>query len=205
MLNNLTNFFNLIRSKRIKTQLEPSDLIAVGTKQSPALGNYKPTVIKFSDLQAQLGGLQTVSVDGVTITGDGTPGDPLVAVTGGSSYKVYTALLTQTGTDAPVATVLENSLGGTPVWYRNDVGSYIIELIGAFTTNQTIILPPFNSSATGGVLGTNIEVFGCGLDSGEDSLYLTTGLQNVSTGAITASDNVLYASPGQFIEIRVYN
>lgn len=30
-------------------------------------------------------------------------------------YKVYTALLTQTGTDAPVATVLENTLGGTPI------------------------------------------------------------------------------------------
>lgn len=26
-------------------------------------------------------------------------------------YKVYTALLTQSGTDAPVATVLENTLG----------------------------------------------------------------------------------------------
>lgn len=56
MLNNLTNFFNLIRGRRIKTQLEPSDLIAVGTKQSPALGDYKPTAITFADLQAQLGG-----------------------------------------------------------------------------------------------------------------------------------------------------
>jgi hypothetical protein len=79
MLNNLTNFFNLIVGRRIKTQLEDSDLIAVGTKQSPALGDYKPTAIKFSDLQAQLGGLQTVSVDGVTITGNGTPSSPLVA------------------------------------------------------------------------------------------------------------------------------
>lgn len=49
MLNNLTNFFNLIVGRRIKTQLEPSDLIAVGTKQSPTLGDYKPTAIKFED------------------------------------------------------------------------------------------------------------------------------------------------------------
>jgi hypothetical protein len=55
MLNNLTNFFNLIVGRRIKTQLEDSDLIAVGTKQSPNLGDYKPTAIKFSDLQAQMG------------------------------------------------------------------------------------------------------------------------------------------------------
>jgi len=54
MLNNLTNFFNLIKGRLIKTQLEDSDLIAVGTKQSPALGDYKPTAILFSDLKAQL-------------------------------------------------------------------------------------------------------------------------------------------------------
>jgi hypothetical protein len=97
MLNNLTNFFNLIVGRRIKTQLEPSDLIAVGTKQSPALGDYKPTAIQFSDLQAQLGGVQSVtglntdntdpsnpivqiSVDGVTVMGLGTPSAPLVSV-----------------------------------------------------------------------------------------------------------------------------
>jgi hypothetical protein len=56
MLNNLTNFFNLIVGRRIKTKLEDSDLIAVGTKQSPALGDYKPTAITFADLQSQLGG-----------------------------------------------------------------------------------------------------------------------------------------------------
>lgn len=54
MLNNLTNFYNLIVGRRIKTQLEPSDLIAVGTKQSQVIGDYKPTAIKFEDLQAQL-------------------------------------------------------------------------------------------------------------------------------------------------------
>lgn len=54
MLNNLTNFFNLIASKRIKTQLEDNDLIAIGTKQSRALGDYKPTAIRFDDLKSQL-------------------------------------------------------------------------------------------------------------------------------------------------------
>lgn len=79
MLNNLTNFFNLITGRRIKTQLENDDLIAIGTKQSPALGDYKPTAIKFEDLQAQVGGLQTVAVDGITITGNGTSASPLVS------------------------------------------------------------------------------------------------------------------------------
>ncbi len=54
-------------------------------------------------------------------------------------YKVYTALLTQTGTDAPVATILENTLGGTPVWTRTNVGEYRVTLTGAFITNKTVI------------------------------------------------------------------
>ena len=33
--------------------------------------------------------------------------------------KVYRALLSQTGTAAPTATVLENTLGGTVVWTRD--------------------------------------------------------------------------------------
>jgi hypothetical protein len=54
MLNNLTNFFNLIVSKRIKTELESDDLIAVGTRQSKAVGDYKPTAIRYSELLTQL-------------------------------------------------------------------------------------------------------------------------------------------------------
>ena len=38
------------------------------------------------------------------------------STSGAASYLVYTALLTQSGTDAPVATVLENTLGGTVTW-----------------------------------------------------------------------------------------
>ncbi len=40
------------------------------------------------------------------------------------AYKVYTALLSQSGTDAPVANVLENTLGSEVVWTRSGVGAY---------------------------------------------------------------------------------
>lgn len=63
MLNNLTNFFNLIVGRRIKTQLENDDLISIGTKQSPALGDYKPTAIKYEDLK------KSISVAWGNITG----------------------------------------------------------------------------------------------------------------------------------------
>ena len=54
--------------------------------------------------------------------------------------KIYVALLTQTGTDAPVATVLQNTLGGTLVWTYSDIGSYIGTLLGAFTENKSILM-----------------------------------------------------------------
>jgi hypothetical protein len=51
--------------------------------------------------------------------------------------KIYRALLTQSGTSAPVATVLENSLGGTVVWSRNGIGEYIATLTGEFPASKT--------------------------------------------------------------------
>lgn len=57
---------------------------------------------------------------------------------GPAGVKVYRALLTQTGTDAPVATVLENTLGGTVVWTRDSMGVYLGTLAGAFPTTKTV-------------------------------------------------------------------
>lgn len=56
--------------------------------------------------------------------------------------KIYMALLTQSGTDAPVATVLQNTLGGTVVWTRIGIGSYEGTLANAFTENKTTIFYP---------------------------------------------------------------
>lgn len=64
--------------------------------------------------------------------------DAIIEASGGSaSYLVYTALLSQSGTDAPVATVLENTLGGTVVWTYAETGVYTATLAGAFPTSKT--------------------------------------------------------------------
>jgi hypothetical protein len=55
-------------------------------------------------------------------------------------YKIYVALLTQTGSSAPVATVLENTLGGTVVWTRSTAGVYAGTLSSAFTLNKTFVV-----------------------------------------------------------------
>jgi len=73
-----------------------------------------------------------------------------IADLAGGGGLVYTALLTQSGTDAPVATVLQNTLGGTVVWTYNDVGIYYGTLAGAFDENKTaFFFGPVNS--TGGL------------------------------------------------------
>lgn len=56
------------------------------------------------------------------------------------AYKVYTALLNQAGTGAPVATVLQNTLGGAVVWSRDSAGAYFGTLAGAFPANKTAIV-----------------------------------------------------------------
>lgn len=103
------------------------------------------------------------------------------------SYKVYTALLTQSGTDAPIATVLENTLGGTVVWTRADVGNYIAELSGGFDSTKTFTL------ITGGDVGSK---FGIGY---LDGINIAVEIFVSSTGA-TAD----LSGKSISIEIRVY-
>jgi hypothetical protein len=53
--------------------------------------------------------------------------------------KLYRAVLTQTGTGAPSATVLDNTLGPV-VWTRTSVGRYLGTLAGSFPSGKTVLL-----------------------------------------------------------------
>ena len=96
-------------------------------------------------------------------------------------YKVYTAILTQTGTSAPTAIVLENTIGSI-VWSRTVAGGYFATLTGAFITDKTTVLITNGSSN-----GTYIH----------------------GAAVSTSNVNVITADDGQIdratIEIRVYN
>lgn len=53
--------------------------------------------------------------------------------------KVYRALLTQSGTNAPVATVLENTLGGAAVTFsRTDAGLYALSHV-SFVAGKVLL------------------------------------------------------------------
>lgn len=64
--------------------------------------------------------------------------DGTASIQGDAVPKVYRALLTQSSTDAPTATVLENTLGGTVVWTRIDAGQYVGTLAGAFSITHPV-------------------------------------------------------------------
>jgi hypothetical protein len=62
---------------------------------------------------------------------------------------VYRAIMTQTGTSAPVATILENSLGFTPTWVRDSAGQYYVDNTGKYVLNKTFVLCGIDQSSSG--------------------------------------------------------
>ena len=65
MLNNLTNFFNLIRGRKIKAIPSDSDLIPLGTRDSRYDGSYQPTGITVEDFVQAVGEPSVVFTQGV--------------------------------------------------------------------------------------------------------------------------------------------
>ena len=109
------------------------------------------------------------------------------------TYKVYTALLTQSGTNAPVATVLENTLGGDIVWSYYTVGIYNGELLGAFTINKTDI--SFGAYKSSGQTGDKIDIYD---DEGESEDSIKIIQQTYDSNSVDVFSNIR-------IEIRVYS
>jgi len=104
-------------------------------------------------------------------------------------YRVYTVLITQTGTDAPVVTVLENTIGNI-VWTRSAPGEYVGTLSNAFVSNKTFA---FAASNDGGLSSFQIDY----TSAAPDVIYLVT-----FDSTNTLSDDLLINSS---LEIRVYN
>jgi hypothetical protein len=106
-------------------------------------------------------------------------------------YKVYTALLTQTGTDAPTATVLENTLGGTVTWSYDDSGRYLASFGSSlFLSGKTFIVC---GSVNDG-------------DPNNGSAVVCERVSDTSVKVITTVLNSLsdYALNGTPFEIRIY-
>jgi hypothetical protein len=57
MLNNITNYTNLIDNKKVRTLLEATDLFTIGVRDSNFYGNYQPALITATDLVSSIAGL----------------------------------------------------------------------------------------------------------------------------------------------------
>jgi len=116
-------------------------------------------------------------------------------------YRVYTALLTQSGTNAPVATVLENTLGGEVVWSYDGDG-YSIATI--FTENPILIQNKtvfFINSDIDSNYSLNGQSYYSLFWGDEFTFYINTYYitdENVKTFTTSMLNNTS-------IEIRVYN
>lgn len=106
-------------------------------------------------------------------------------------YSVYTALLSQTGTSAPVAiSVLENTLGGGITWRRNAAGLYVGTFTGIFIDTKTWASISLGDYLGGGSNSVSLK------RSGNNTMFLFT---NRGTAG---ADNILNNAS---VEIRIYN
>jgi len=115
----------------------------------------------------------------------------------GSTYKVYTALVSQFGTGDPIVTILENTLGGTVVFSRNSAGSYLVTATDLLTINKTAInIGPLSPNS--GAPFNNDPFVTVNSPFTNDSF--TFNVRAISDGA--GVDGCL---SNTFFEIRVYN
>ena len=112
-----------------------------------------------------------------------------VADLAGASYLVYTALLTQTGTNPPVATILENTANLTVNYVYNSVGAYGFNF--SKSSSEKILLDVFGKL---GIYG-NVITYGY-----SDNTTNVTGFIAVASSG-PSQDGAMVNQP---IEIRIY-
>ena len=102
------------------------------------------------------------------------------------TYKSYIALINQSGTNAPIATVIYNDTGSTFTWNYDDVGSYIATSSSPILLdNKTVVFVTAQGNS-----GNN-----------QNKIFGGTRYNDTSIGLFTSSDGILKLN----FEIRVYN
>jgi hypothetical protein len=109
------------------------------------------------------------------------------------AYKSYVALLNQSGTDAPVATVLENTTGMTFNWSYTSAGTYNVK------TNVPNSIPAATYVKIENKSGYNTWFTAQPLENPQyDEIEVVV---TVAPGPVF-TDSLLYNTP---FEIRIYN
>ena len=104
-------------------------------------------------------------------------------------YKVYTGLISQTGTSNPTVVIMENTIGNI-VWTRNTNGTYQGYLPGEFLAAKTFLL----TSGDYAINPTNqARQF---FRTSDDYIFISTQINGI------IADGLLDNTP---IEVRIYN
>lgn len=143
-----------------------------GTNEYLCVDTFLITLVKISD------------ADGWTAVAQSEVGAPVVP-------KRYVALITQSSTNAPVATVLENTLGGTVVWTYDAVGKYAFTLNSVFTVNKSIAI--MGAPSVGFPDSANFQTDFVDIDYG--ILYTTDFATNASNGRLSATTFIIEVYP----------
>ena len=122
--------------------------------------------------------------------------DKLTERLGDNDYLIYSALLTQVGTDPPVAVVLNNTIGNI-VWSREHMGVYDASLQGAFPDQNKVMLFGLNNNAGDPLLLTPHTYFGASWIDSDTIRISTTDLDSL----VQFSDTLLLTTS---FEIRIY-
>ncbi len=206
----------------IKTALEDDDLITIGTKDAKYDGGYKPTAIKYSDLASQLNAGEVESVtddgngvvsvdnadpanpviefngvntDGVTITGDGSAGSPLVASPVVIGVQSVTGL--NTDNSDPLNPITQISVDGTTI---TGLGTPASPLVAAAIGNANFGLFAQTGNSVP-ISGTNVET--TLINGGVGSLSVPANGFQVGDSFRAIFGGVLNAANNQTIRIRV--
>ena len=110
------------------------------------------------------------------------------------TYLLYTALISQSGTNAPTVTILENTLSAPIVWTRIDVGVYNGTLASPFLSNKTFA--NINTSGQLTPLPMTLDVYHRRIGRIADNI-----IQIITGDAVDYADGLLDFTE---IEIRVY-
>ena len=211
MLNNLTNFYNLIKTRAVLNKANISDLLTLGVRDDKYDGGYKPMAITTQDLLSDcvqsVTGLNTdntdpqnpivkVSVDNTTITGLGTPASPLEA---NIPQHVNFGLFSQTTSSTPITnTIVETSLLSTGVGSLSvpangfQIGdSFHAKLLGHISCNGSATIRIQMKSGTTILANTGvINLDACTNKHWEINVYFTVrtlgtaGVASIASGGI---------------------
>ena len=117
-----------------------SILASSGITVYPSSNNISVTTSSGVTILSGVSNVSVTNSSGITVTESNVTYDNGIKTYNNVSYKKYIALLNQTGTNDPTATVLENTLSSGITWSRSTTGEYEGTLTGEFTNNKTFVL-----------------------------------------------------------------